>query len=62
MDKNFNFVSSDKKQDKEQIRPSLTYWQDVWRRLRKNKLAILGMIGTIIIVLLAVFGPMVNDH
>ncbi|MBO9600163.1 MAG: ABC transporter permease, partial [Cohnella sp.] len=21
------------------VRPSLTYWQDAWRRLRKNKLA-----------------------
>ncbi len=62
MDKNFNYVSSEQKLDKEQTRKSLTYWQDVWRRLRKNKLSILGMIGTLIVVLVAIFGPMLNDH
>ena len=62
MKKNFNKVPVEKKLDKEQIRPSLTYWQDVWRRLRKNKLSVLGMIGTAIIVLAAIFGPMINPH
>lgn len=62
MNKNFNFVSEDKKQDREQTRKSLTYWQDVVRRLKKNKLAVLGLFGTIIIVLLAIFGPVFNKH
>ncbi|AIO19537.1 Oligopeptide transport system permease protein OppC [Candidatus Izimaplasma bacterium HR1] len=62
MNKNFNKVSSDAKLDKEQTRKSLTYWQDVWRRLRKNKLSILGMFGTFIVILLAVVGPLVNPH
>lgn len=35
---------------------SLTYGQDVWRRLRKNKLSILGLCLIIIIVGLALFG------
>jgi oligopeptide transport system permease protein len=62
MKKNFNKVPVEKKLDKEQIRPSLTYWQDVWRRLRKNKLSVLGMIGTFIIIAAAVFGPLINPH
>lgn len=43
-------------------RPSINYWQDAWRRLRQNKLAMLGMYTIIFIILLAVFGPMLSPH
>lgn len=63
MDKNkFKFLSKDQKQDKEQIRKSLTYWQDVWRRLRKNHLAIIGLISVVLIILFATVGPMLNKY
>lgn len=39
-------------------RPSLTYWQDVWRRLKSNKVAMVSLAGIILIFLLAIFGPM----
>ncbi len=39
-------------------RPSLTYWQDVWRRLKSNRVAMVSLVGIILIFLLAVFGPM----
>lgn len=32
-------------------RPSLTYWQDAWRRLKQNKLAMLGLICVIALIL-----------
>src|SRR5882724_13249756 len=32
-------------------------WRDAWRRLLKNKLAVLGMIILIIIVIAALIGP-----
>ena len=54
----FTFIPSEQKLDNEQIRPSLTYWQDVWRRLKKNKLALAGLTGVILITLVAIFGPM----
>ncbi len=41
-------------------RPSLTYWQDAWRRLKKNKLAMAGLIVIAILVLLAIIGPYLN--
>ena len=48
--------------DKEKIvRPSMTYWQDAWRRLKKNKLAMLGMFLIIIIFSLAIIGPMLTE-
>lgn len=58
MDKSkFKFVKEELK-DKEEIRPSLTYWADAWRRLRKNKLSMFGLIGIIIVVLFGVVGPL----
>lgn len=53
------------KKDLERIsRPSMTYWQDAWRRLKKNYLSMFGLVMIIIMVLLAAFGPMVikNDY
>lgn len=37
--------------------PSLTYWQDCWRRLRKNKTALLSMVVVAVVVLAAIFVP-----
>ncbi len=58
----FTFVEKNDKLDKEQTRPSLTYWQDVWRRLKKNKLAIIGLIGVILVMIFALLGPIVSKH
>jgi oligopeptide transport system permease protein len=43
------------------VRPSLTYWQDAWRRLKKNKLAMFGLITLITLTLLAIFGPLLSS-
>ncbi len=43
-------------------RPSLTYWQDAWRRLRKNKLSILGLIVIILLIFTAIFGPVISKY
>ena len=58
----FKLVESSKKENKEQIRPSLTYWKDAWRRLKKNKMAMIGLFSVLIIVLIAVFGPMFTPY
>lgn len=42
--------------------PSLTYLQDVWRRLKKNKLSIFGLCLIIVIVFLAIFGQILTKH
>lgn len=38
-------------------RLSVTYWQDVWMRLKQNKLAMLGLVTITLLVLMASFGP-----
>lgn len=44
------------------VRPSLTYWQDAWIKLRKNKIALAGLIILIIYVLLAIFAPIFSQY
>ncbi|WP_066399480.1 oligopeptide ABC transporter permease [Cytobacillus eiseniae] len=44
------------------LRPNITYWQEVWKRFRKNKAAFVGLILIAIILALAIFGPYVNQH
>jgi oligopeptide transport system permease protein len=43
-------------------RPSTTYWQDAWRRLKKNKAAMIGLTFLIFITLLAILGPYFAKH
>ena len=57
-DKNkFKFVT-DKEKEHDEFRPSLTYWQDAWRRLKKNKMSMVGLVGIILIILFGVVGPL----
>ncbi len=38
-------------------RPSLSYWQDAWIRLKKNKVAMLGLTIIIFYIIMAIIGP-----
>lgn len=58
----FQYVQNNQKGSKEQIRPSLTYWADAWRRLKKNRLALIGLIGVVIILIFGVFGPYLTPY
>lgn len=43
-------------------RPSITYWQDAWRRLKKNKFAMAGLYLLILISLMAIIGPYLRKY
>jgi oligopeptide transport system permease protein len=43
------------------VRSSLTYWQDVWRRLKLNKGAIAGLTILVILSTLAIVGPFLTE-
>ncbi len=53
----FEVVGYDKEVSDAIVRPSITYWQDAWRRLKKNKVAMLSMLLLIIIGLACAFVP-----
>ncbi|MCO4460314.1 hypothetical protein AXE98_08685 [Staphylococcus aureus] len=52
----------DLNQEPEMQRESKNFWQDAWAQLKRNKLAVFGMIGLIIIVIFAFIGPVINKH
>ena len=57
IDNRFKLAAEDKDAAEYIGTPSLTYWQDCWRRLRKNKSAVLSMIVVIIIIISAIVIP-----
>ena len=44
------------------VRPSLTYWQYAWYKLRHNPVATVGLILLVIYVLLAIFAPILSQY
>jgi oligopeptide transport system permease protein len=44
------------------VRPSLTYWQDAWRRLKKNRLAMAGLTILCVLTILAIFAPLFSSY
>jgi oligopeptide transport system permease protein len=56
----FEVIGYDKEVSDAIVRPSITYWQDAWRRLKKNKVAMFSMFLLIIIGLSCVFIPMLS--
>jgi len=59
-----DFIRSNNDMEKEPEiqRESKNFWQDAWSQLKRNKLAVVGMIGLIIIVILALVGPLLSSH
>ena len=53
----------EKARDQENInRVSFTYWQTCWKRMKKDKLAMFGIVVIIAMAILAVFGPMLCPY
>lgn len=44
------------------VRPSMTYWQDAWRRFKQSRLAMAGLVVIALMILLAVLGPTISPY
>lgn len=44
------------------LRPSMTYWQDAWRRLKQNKVATFSLILLVLITIMTIIGPMIAKY
>lgn len=53
----FRPVAENMKNAEKISRPSVSYWADVWRRLRSNKLAMVGLVIIAILIIMAIIGP-----
>ena len=55
-------IGEDDSLAEEIARPSITYWHDVWRRFRRDRLAVLGLVVIAVMTLLCVIMPMVSPY
>lgn len=44
------------------VRPNITYWQDAWRRLKQNKIAMVSLYLLALIILLCIVGPYLTQY
>ena len=58
MDDDFNPASDEQKESFIEKAPSVSYWKDAWRRLKKNKVAIVSMFILAVIFIFAFIGPL----
>lgn len=58
----FEIVGPDTAQSEVIYKPSLTFWQDGWRRFKKNKLALTFLGLTLVFVFLAIFGQKMTKY
>ncbi|HAF66806.1 MAG TPA: diguanylate cyclase, partial [Clostridiales bacterium UBA9857] len=53
-------LSLDERESDAITRPPIGYWQDVWVRFRKNKLAITGLTVLTVLIIMAIIGPIIS--
>lgn len=58
----FTPLSDEEKKVKATVRPSIGYWKDAWMRLKKDKFAIISLVVIAVIVLAAIFVPMLSKY
>ncbi|SFF98276.1 ABC transporter permease [Sporolactobacillus nakayamae] len=58
----FRLLKRNKPVQQNLSRPSISYWQNAWIHLRKNKLAMLGMCFLILLAVFAIFGPIFSPY
>lgn len=61
-DEAFEKAGSDEKENFIQDRKSVSYWADAWRRLRKNKVAMVAAVVLILIILFSFVGPVIVPY
>ncbi|MEQ8156328.1 MAG: ABC transporter permease [Clostridiaceae bacterium] len=58
----FEPLSNKEKQITQIQRPSVSYWQDAWRRLKNNKVALISLVIIIVVSALAIFVPVFSSY
>ncbi len=58
----FTPINRNEKSAEKISRPVINYWEDVFRRLRQNKLAMLGLSLIVILIIMAVAGRYITGH
>ncbi|KXH80693.1 oligopeptide ABC transporter permease [Sporosarcina sp. HYO08] len=52
----------EEKEDEAFAKPALSFWQEAMHRLFKNKGAVISLVVLVLLIVLALVGPMLNEH
>ncbi|HHV78849.1 MAG TPA: ABC transporter permease [Firmicutes bacterium] len=55
-------VEKDRAELERLVRPSVSYWRDAWRRLKMNRLAMLGLAMVLFLLAAAILGPILSPY
>ncbi len=58
----FQFATEEEKVNFIEMKKSMSYWQDAWRRLKKNRVAMVALYIVIAIILFAFLGPVFSQY
>ena len=58
----FEMIGCENENSEAILRPNMTYWQDAWRRLKQNKVAMFSMGLLIVIITMCIIGPYITKH
>ena len=61
LDNDFELASEDEKATFIEKAPSVSYWQDAWRRLKANKVAMVSLVFIIAVIIFAFLGPLFRE-
>lgn len=55
-------ISQDERLQEAITHTPLSFWEDVWRRLKQNRIAVAALIGLILLILFAIFVPLLSSQ
>lgn len=58
----FKIIGKNSERMESMSRPTLSYWQDAWRRIRQNRVAFFSLVVIGLYILLAIFAPILSSH
>jgi oligopeptide transport system permease protein len=58
----FKVVGTRSEETEKISKPSLSFWKDVFNRFQKNKLAMVGVVVLLLLVIMAIFGPYMSGY
>lgn len=44
------------------VRKNINYWQDAWRRLKKNPIAMISLVVLVFMIIMVIIGPFMSGH
>ncbi|MCY6482776.1 ABC transporter permease [Clostridium aestuarii] len=58
----FQIIGCNNQDSEAIVRPNMTYWQDAWRRLKQNKIAMFSMWLLVALIVMCIIGPYITKH